>query len=357
MSTSTSDSSSKPPVAASTPMDGLSRLSELFADRSVGELAVILDRYDNDVKSAAWAILNGETASPLSPAADGTETGIAQGQGKAENEDDQKASGDNVSNSKATNLQIGIPVTGDNSSSSCTPVTSPLVGAGGTAPIEIQRLYDEGTITKEEYDTMVEADRRAACYRQEDGGDEYNAEGQNEQQPQPQAQLSQRLQFLSSKLQQINLPRLIDQMERDQEVADHLNFINEETAQEVEHKRMVREAEAMSMDIMKQHLEEYLRAYPRSTYESWIGALHPDNIVEGKLVDDAAAAGGTTGSTTMEIDHRFYVEDSDHRRLWNDSLSEQNDGDKRDFVPAKSSRDGDSTPDPQAVLREDDEQS
>ena len=144
-------------------------------------------------------------------------------------------------------------------------------------------------------------------------------------------------------------------MERDQEVADHLNFINEETAQENEHKRMVREAEAMSMDIMKQHLEEFIRAYPRSTYESWIGALHPDNVVEGKLVDDGAAAGGTS----MEIDHRFYVEDSDHRRLWNDSLNEQNDGDKRDYVvPARSSRDGtadDSTPDPQAVLREDDE--
>ena len=181
MSTSTSDSSSKPPAAASTTMDGLSRLSELFADRSVGELAVILDRYDNDVKSAAWAILNGETASSLSPAGDGAETELAEGQGKNdkqkqrqqqhdsakdENEDDQKASGDDVSNSKATNLQMEVPVTGDNSSSSFTPVTSPLAGAGGTAPIEIQRLYDEGTITKEEYDTMVEADRRAACYRQ-----------------------------------------------------------------------------------------------------------------------------------------------------------------------------------------------
>ena len=41
-------------------MDALSRLSELFSDRSVGELAIVLDRYSGDVKAAAWALLNGE---------------------------------------------------------------------------------------------------------------------------------------------------------------------------------------------------------------------------------------------------------------------------------------------------------
>ena len=41
-------------------MDALARLSELFSDRPVGELALILNRHGGEVKAAAWALLNGE---------------------------------------------------------------------------------------------------------------------------------------------------------------------------------------------------------------------------------------------------------------------------------------------------------
>ena len=79
---------------------------------------------------------------------------------------------------------------------------------------------------------------------------------------------------------------------------------------------------------MHEHLEEFLRGNPRASYESWIAALHPDNVVEGRSLE------GVSGST--EIDHRFFVAESDHRNLWNESISERKDGDRRNYVPART---------------------
>jgi hypothetical protein len=77
---------------------------------------------------------------------------------------------------------------------------------------------------------------------------------------------------------------------------------------------MVHQAAQMMLELDKNHLEEFVIQNPSGTYEEWIQELHPDNFHEGIL------------------DHRFYVEDSDHRKLWNDSLS----GSVREFVPTKS---------------------
>jgi hypothetical protein len=77
---------------------------------------------------------------------------------------------------------------------------------------------------------------------------------------------------------------------------------------------MVHQAARRMLELDRNHLEDFVIKNPSGTYEEWIGQLHPDNFHEGVL------------------DHRFYVEDSDHRKLWNDSLA----GSVREFVPAKS---------------------
>ena len=48
------------------------------------------------------------------------------------------------------------------------------------------------------------------------------------------------------------------------------------------------------------------------TYHSLLhlSAVHPENAHAGTLLE----------GLSKTIDHRFYVEESDHRRLWNDNL-------------------------------------
>ena len=55
-------------------------------------------------------------------------------------------------------------------------------------------------------------------------------------------------------------------------------------------------------------VEQKQRQLP--TYEQWIEAIHPENTHDGQLI---AGLG-------KEIDERFYIEESDHRRLWNEHV-------------------------------------
>ena len=338
-------------------MDALSRLSELFSDRSVGELAIVLDRYSGDVKAAAWGLLNGERVEEEAEA----ESDFPQDQQPVPNDEshsnprhycsEEDEGIDNGSNSDnyfydgdGRDDHSGGNAS-DNDDNVGTKQQSLLVDWDvvdspvhvRSAPEEIQRLYDEGQITKQEYETMVAADRRAAEHRESRqhgvmgdsenlGGEESSSSGQRT------FKATKHLQGLADRLQKINLnlPALIDQMEKDQEVADQLDTINRENAEETERREMVREAERQSLEIMYEHLEEFLRENPRASYESWIAALHPDNVVEGKLLE------GVSGST--EIDHRFFVAESDHRKLWNESISERNDADRRNYVQSRTNK-------------------
>lgn len=86
-----------------------------------------------------------------------------------------------------------------------------------------------------------------------------------------------------------------------------------------ESEAMVHEAARMMMEINRRHLEKFIITRPGATYEEWISKLHPENVedgLDGKI-----------------IDHRFYVEDSDHRILWNETI-----GEEREFVPARSNQ-------------------
>jgi hypothetical protein len=106
------------------------------------------------------------------------------------------------------------------------------------------------------------------------------------------------------------------------EVEFHLQMerINRERE---ESEQMVEEAARMMLEINRRHLEDFLTGHPAATYEEWIADLHPENVNNS----------GGDGA----VDHRFYVETSDHRLLWNElrTLGDY----EREFVPASSGKD------------------
>lgn len=119
--------------------------------------------------------------------------------------------------------------------------------------------------------------------------------------------------------QKVNLAKLIDNLERDQVLADHLEHVNQELLEEEERKRICREAELLCLQTIESHLEEFLETDPDGTYEGWISSLHPDNTNENVNPNHPTFGGGP-------IDHRFYVKESDHRILWNRTMKALADG-------------------------------
>jgi hypothetical protein len=122
-------------------------------------------------------------------------------------------------------------------------------------------------------------------------------------------QAGKAIKSFGNQLQKINLGKLIDQMESDQTLADSLEQLNERMKEECERQGIRREAEARTMEVILDHLEVFLQEYPNASYEEWIEDLHPENAYQGKLLPDI-----------QEIDQRFYVYESDHRRLWNKAM-------------------------------------
>jgi hypothetical protein len=118
------------------------------------------------------------------------------------------------------------------------------------------------------------------------------------------------------------MAKWIDDLEHDQEMADRMDRINADNRETQGHLDMKREAEEACFDAIRSHLHEFLEQRPRATYEEWIIDLHPENVFEqdGKLV----------------LDHRFYVDDSDHRHLWNQHLRDRERNITRRYVAAKS---------------------
>jgi len=136
---------------------------------------------------------------------------------------------------------------------------------------------------------------------------------------------------------------------RDLQLAEKLNAMNidmedEETKKEIaQHNRMVedrremeammklkKEAEDSCLSATTEHLLAFVTDHPDAKYHQWIEDLHPENAHDGTLLEGM-------GKT---IDHRFFVEESDHRRIWNENLFTLLDPDRstggRDFVPARA---------------------
>jgi hypothetical protein len=115
---------------------------------------------------------------------------------------------------------------------------------------------------------------------------------------------------ITERLQKLNLAKLIDRMEDDQRFADALERKNRELQMEQEAIEMTREAGAACARAIESHLESFLELHPEATYEEWISDLHPENLHEGLLLEGLG----------KDLDHRFYVAESDHRLLWNRNL-------------------------------------
>jgi len=67
---------------------------------------------------------------------------------------------------------------------------------------------------------------------------------------------------------------------------------------------MVAATHAACMATLQEHLASHLHEHPSSTYDQWIAAVHPENV------------------TPEGLDHRFYIEASEHRKLWNSAVEE-----------------------------------
>lgn len=90
------------------------------------------------------------------------------------------------------------------------------------------------------------------------------------------------------------------------EFAEKLAFISEEIIDNQKGRKMVRDSQLQCMKQISDHLKPFLIQNPYANYEEWIADLHPDN---------AEYSDG-------RIDHRFYVQDSDHRKLWNQFMTQ-----------------------------------
>jgi len=81
-------------------------------------------------------------------------------------------------------------------------------------------------------------------------------------------------------INKVNIGRWIDDLERDQELADELELRNNEHREEVERRQIVMQVREACMDAMRMHLVSFLQECPEGSYEEWVAELHPDNISE-----------------------------------------------------------------------------
>lgn len=101
-------------------------------------------------------------------------------------------------------------------------------------------------------------------------------------------------------INKVNIAKWIDDLEKDQELADQLEQINEEHEAEAERRQLVVRVREECLDALRTHLVSFLQENPEGRYEEWIAEVHPDNVVN------------------EQVDARFFVHDSDHRIMWNE---------------------------------------
>jgi hypothetical protein len=117
--------------------------------------------------------------------------------------------------------------------------------------------------------------------------------------------ISKSAKTVASKLNKnLNIGLWIDNLEKDQQLADQLEEMNADIQQEMERKALVQEVRQACMAAIQTHLESFLQENPQGLYEEWIAELHPDNVTDGN-------------DHTTTVDARFYIQESDHRILWN----------------------------------------
>jgi len=164
-------------------------------------------------------------------------------------------------------------------------------GKTATAPLRLPRTAARRTFLKDALQSQIPTTEQLHKTRQQAGNV---------------------LKGLGNQLGKLNLGKLIDKMEQDQGLADSLEQLNSRMKEEVQRQEVRREAEELTLRVITDHLEEFLQDRPLGTYEEWIQDLHPENANQGQLLTDI-----------QQIDERFYVLESDHRRLWNEAIEAQ----------------------------------
>jgi hypothetical protein len=120
----------------------------------------------------------------------------------------------------------------------------------------------------------------------------------------PREKLRAGLQVAGSLVAKLNIGSWINELEESQVLADDLEELNAELIEEADNKIIVASVKAECLDDIKSHLDSFVADHAGSTYDEWIGDLHPDNV----------AADGT-------VDSRFFATHSDHRLLWNEKMA------------------------------------
>jgi len=119
--------------------------------------------------------------------------------------------------------------------------------------------------------------------------------------------------------------------QRDEETSEIHEKICSNIIEEQNGRIAVRESQEECMREITEHLKMYIftitdsspHSAERYEYKDWIEALHPDNV-------------NYLRSGRSIIDHRFYIKDSHHRKLWNEYMIKL---DCRDSIVMEESRD------------------
>mmetsp|Transcript_8695 Transcript_8695/g.12296 ORF Transcript_8695/g.12296 Transcript_8695/m.12296 type:complete len:652 (-) Transcript_8695:413-2368(-) len=108
------------------------------------------------------------------------------------------------------------------------------------------------------------------------------------------------------------------------QLAEFLEAMNSDLNEELIRNSLRQQALEATMQLIKEHFDQFVEENPSGSYEEWIEELHPENAQSRRHIVNG-----------RNIDHRFYVEQSDHRKLWNNNLG---DG-ARQFVDARTFND------------------
>mmetsp|Transcript_31770 Transcript_31770/g.47224 ORF Transcript_31770/g.47224 Transcript_31770/m.47224 type:complete len:270 (-) Transcript_31770:132-941(-) len=128
--------------------------------------------------------------------------------------------------------------------------------------------------------------------------------------------VSSSVQSLSTRVQQMDIFASLKQEEED-DAAERRR--QQEADENAARAAVIRESQEACLRHMQADLVGFLEKTPDGTYEQWIESYHPENAFEGSLLP----------GLSKTIDHRFYVKESDHRKLWNDNVPDR-------IVPART---------------------
>lgn len=117
---------------------------------------------------------------------------------------------------------------------------------------------------------------------------------------------------------------------QEEQLVEQLEAMNQENEQEQQRRKIRLEAKTAMLDAVKDHLESFLAENRNASYEQWIEELHPENAQEGLLLEGL-------GKT---IDHRFYVEDSEHLQIWNEMCRSDPNNKRTLAIPRKGAKVG-----------------